>query len=114
LRVFTGDGWRRSTNRRAYLYTAVLNNARDQHRSTQRRLRRESRSYEPASDADASVRPIVYEALRRLSVRQRAVVFLTYWDDLDLVEIASRLGISRATAGRDLAEARQRLKGLLG
>lgn len=41
VRAFGSRQWPTVVERRAYLYRAVVNEARQQHRSTQRRLRRE-------------------------------------------------------------------------
>jgi RNA polymerase sigma factor (sigma-70 family) len=53
------------------------------------------------------------DALRRLSVRQRAVVYLTYWIGLDASDIARGLDISVRTVQRELSAARRRLEVLL-
>lgn len=86
---------------RAYLRTAVLNNARSALR--RRRVRRRHlRSVDgpgtsPAADhavlLDEDAR-MVLAALRRLSERQREVLVLRYWADLSEAEIATSLGIS--------------------
>jgi RNA polymerase sigma-70 factor (ECF subfamily) len=55
----------------------------------------------------------VLEVVAKLSMRQRAVVVLTYWDDLDADEISRRLGISSGAVRKHLARARARLKELL-
>jgi DNA-directed RNA polymerase specialized sigma24 family protein len=74
--------WAAVDNKRAYLYRVVLNEAVRARRDTSRRLEREARTsvteavHSSAADVD------VIAALVRLSVRQRAVVFLTYWADL--------------------------------
>jgi RNA polymerase sigma factor (sigma-70 family) len=52
----------------------------------------------------------VREAVGTLSLRQRAVVVLTYWADLDPATIAERLGISDGSVRRHLARARARLR----
>jgi RNA polymerase sigma-70 factor (ECF subfamily) len=101
---------------RPYLYRAVLNEARSQHRSTQRRLKRESSLGEQPVDSDSPafvVRAEVLDAIRRLGVRERAVVYLTYWVDLQVDEIAARLGLSVRTVARDLARGRKRMEELL-
>jgi RNA polymerase sigma factor (sigma-70 family) len=113
LRVMSSPSWASVENRRAYLYRAVLNEALNARRATERRLRREAHaaraeSYETApSDRD------VLEALRRLSVRQRAVVYLSYWIDLPVREVAEVLGIAPRSVERDLTVARRRIKELL-
>ncbi len=108
--------WQQIADLRAYLYRAVLNEARSQHRSTQRRLRREIRfASVDATEAgpSTSVRVEVLEALRRLTIRQRAVVYLTYWCDLYVEEVADELQISLRTVARDLSLARKHLEVLL-
>jgi RNA polymerase sigma factor (sigma-70 family) len=59
------------------------------------------------------VRVEVLEALRRLGVRQRAVIFFTYWHDLESTEVARLLGISSRTVQRELTAARRHLEVLL-
>ncbi|MDQ3484910.1 MAG: sigma-70 family RNA polymerase sigma factor [Actinomycetota bacterium] len=81
-------------------------------------MARESRELRAATSSrpeseDTVLRAEVAEALATLDVRQRAVVFLTYWEDLDATDIADRLDISLRTVRRDLAAAKQKLKGHL-
>ena len=101
---------------RGYLYRAVLNEARMHHRSTMRRRAREQRAAalrrEP-SGVLAEPRPEVLEAVARLSVRQRAVVVLVYWEDLDERGVAARLGMSTGSVRRHLARAHARLRELI-
>ena len=52
---------------------------------------------------DAELRPEVREAVGALSIRQRAVVVLTYWADLAPRAVAERLGISEGSVRRHLA-----------
>lgn len=52
-------------------------------------------------------------AIRRLTVRQRAVVFLTYWQELSAVDIAAGLDLSLRTVERELTAARRHLEELL-
>jgi RNA polymerase sigma factor (sigma-70 family) len=55
----------------------------------------------------------VREAVGKLSVRQRAVIVLTYWADLDPPTVAERLGISEGSVRRHLARARAHLREVL-
>jgi RNA polymerase sigma-70 factor (ECF subfamily) len=113
--AFASRGWRDVDNRRAYLYRAVLTRSASHHRSRQRRRRREERAValstvtpdQPASDVDA------HRALASLSEQQRAVVFLTYWEDLAPGQIADLLGISDGTVRKQLARARDHLRRIL-
>jgi RNA polymerase sigma-70 factor (ECF subfamily) len=52
----------------------------------------------------------VRDAVVALSVRQRAVIVLTYWADLDPRTVAERLGISEGSVRRHLARARAHLR----
>jgi RNA polymerase sigma-70 factor (ECF subfamily) len=56
------------------------------------------------------VRPEVLAAVSRLSIRQRAVIVLTDWDDLDPQSIASLMAIGQGSVKRHLARARSHLK----
>jgi RNA polymerase sigma factor (sigma-70 family) len=114
LRTFTSATWPSVVNRRAYLYRAVLNEARMSHRSRVRRFARERRAApRDISPGAPELRPEVLVAVARLSPRQRAVVFLTYWDDLDPSGVAEVLGISDGSVRRHLARARKSLRRLL-
>lgn len=110
LRAFSSPGWPRVAERRAYLYRCVLNNARSHHRSTLARRLREARAAVPLQTAPALPDPDVLSAVAGLSMRQRAVVVLTYWEDLSIPEVASTLGISQGSVHRHLARARARLR----
>ena len=56
------------------------------------------------------LRPEILDAVHLLSVQQRAVIVLTYWDDLKPASIAELLGVSEGSVKRQLARARSRLK----
>jgi RNA polymerase sigma factor (sigma-70 family) len=114
LRVLSAPSWTSVENRRAYLYRAVLNEALNVRRATARRLRREVRAAQSASIEAVSSDVDVLEALRRLSVRQRAVVYLRYWMDLPVREVAEVLGVAPRSVERDLTAARRRVKELMG
>lgn len=115
LKAFSSKSWNSVDNPRAYLYKAVLNQAHSAHRSASRRRAREARAAArderttPPVDVDVDV----LRAVEKLSVQQRAVVMLTYWEDLGSADVASRLGIAEGSVKRHLARARKRLKGLL-
>ena len=109
LKAFSSPTWSAVENRRAYLYRAVLNEARQEGRTTTRRLRREHLAAPVELVEQTSVRPEVIAAVRRLDVRQRAIVFFTYWQDRTPAEIADELGVTVRTVQRELAEARTRL-----
>jgi RNA polymerase sigma-70 factor (ECF subfamily) len=109
LKAFTNPGWAGVQNQRAYLYRAVLNEARQEGRAAVRRLRREHLAAPHERSETPAVRPEVLAAMRRLDERQRAIVFFTYWQDRTPVEIADDLGVNVRTVQRELAAARQQL-----
>lgn len=105
--------WPGVDNRGAYLYQSVLNAARTHLRAAARRQRRELRAhvFSPRRSAIAVFpREDVGEAIRRLSARQRAVVYLTSWEDLDERGVADRLGISAGSVRTHLHRARRQLE----
>jgi RNA polymerase sigma factor (sigma-70 family) len=109
-RAFSSARWPQVEERRAYLYRCVLNHARSHHRSTLARRVRERRAAEPLQVAPPLPDPDVLAAVGQLSMRQRAVVVLTYWEDRAVAEVASTLGISEGSVRRHLARARARLR----
>jgi RNA polymerase sigma factor (sigma-70 family) len=113
LRSITSSAWPRVRNHRAYLYRAVLNQARNDRRDRKRRLDKESRGAHGERSPQSDYRPEVLEAVKSLSVRQRAVIVLTYWEDLHPIDVAARIGISEGSVRRHLARARSKLRGLL-
>ncbi len=113
LRSFAASTWPAVEHKRAYLYRSVLNQARAHHRATMRRRVRELRAAMPEADPPREVDVDVLAAVAKLSIRQRAAVVLTYWEDLSTQETAVRLGISEGSVKRHLTRARSRLKELL-
>ena len=82
LRALGAPGWASVVNRRAYLYQAVANEARNFNRGQRRRREREASVAQTEIVYPAEAYPEVLRAVRHLSVRQRAVVYLTYWEDM--------------------------------
>ena len=113
LSALSSASWPTVRNRRAYLYRSVLNAARSTKRSDLRRQAREERTAPHEAVSPGEVRPDVLDAVGRLSVRQRAAVFLTYWSDLDPVAIAELLDVSEGSVRRHLARARANLRKVL-
>jgi RNA polymerase sigma-70 factor (ECF subfamily) len=98
------------SNKRAYLYRAVLSVATDHHRSTLSRRLREMKAASPETAPHEDVDVDVLRAVERLSVQQRAAVLLTYWADLPPEAVADRMGISTGAVKRHLARARKHLE----
>ena len=102
--------WPEVEDKRGYLYRSVLNEVAAIHRSSQRRTAREQLSAQPERVESPEVRPEVLAAVFRLSIRQRAVIFLIYWEDLDIPSVASLLKVSEGSVRRHLARGKTRLK----
>lgn len=110
LRAVGSRTWPSVRNRRAYLYRCVLNEARVFLRSSARRRAREGHARQDQALAEHNLYPEVRVLIDRLSVRQRAVILLTYWSDLDPPAIGSLLGISEGAVHRHLSRGRARLR----
>lgn len=110
LNALSSPRWPDVTNKRAYLYRSVVNAATSMHRSSLRRAARELRVAQSDAVFPADVRPEVLEAVGALSVQQRAVIFLTYWEDLDVVAVADMLNIGTGSVKRHLARGRANLR----
>ncbi len=114
ITAFRAPAWADVRNPRAYLYRAVLNESRMTARRDARRVRYEQRAApRDVSDAAPIPRPEVFAAVAALSPRQRAVVYLTYWEDLDPGSAAALIGISDGAVRRHLARARKTLREVL-
>lgn len=113
LKAMTSPGWDAVTAHRAYLYRAMVNEARQLNRATTRRLAREARAVGPEEFAPFGLRTEVLAAIGELSVQQRAVIFMTYWLEYSIEEVADSLGLSQRTTERRLESARTTLRGAL-
>jgi RNA polymerase sigma-70 factor (ECF subfamily) len=98
---------------RSYLYQAVANGAKKHWRTIDRRARRERLLASVELHTDAEYSPDLLRSLARLSPQQRAVVHLTYWEDLTQRDVAERLDVGEGTVRRQLARARRRLREVL-
>ena len=99
-RRFRGEG-----NLEAWVWRIVVNAARDAGRRRRRRL-----ATQPPLEVRAEELGLPLELLTE---RQREVLFLHYYADLDYTTIADALEISPGTVGATLNAARQTLRGAL-
>lgn len=99
-RRFRGEG-----NLEAWVWRIVVNAARDSARRRRRKL-----ETTPPLEARADELGLPLELLTE---RQREVLFLHYYADLDYTTIADVLAISSGTVGATLNQARQGLRGLI-
>jgi RNA polymerase sigma-70 factor (ECF subfamily) len=96
-RRFRGDG-----TLEAWVWRIVVNTARDARR---RRPPTDELPEQPAVESSASALP-----LSLLTDRQREILFLHYYADLDYETIAAALAISPGTVGATLSAARATLR----
>jgi RNA polymerase sigma-70 factor (ECF subfamily) len=113
IKAYSSRAWPGVENRRAYLFRCVANEARTHGRSVRRRAAVESRAERPRVTVSQLPDVDVVRALKQLSPRQRAVVYLSYWEDLDQRAIAQLLGIGTGAVHRHLARARSNLRRML-
>jgi RNA polymerase sigma factor (sigma-70 family) len=101
----------------AWLWRVVLNAIRTQHREHAHRLvlavAEEIDSSAPSANGHVST-DRVRAAVRRLPERQRLVLFLRFYADMEYATIAELLDLSEGTVGASLNAARETLRGLLG
>ncbi|MCL1600973.1 MAG: sigma-70 family RNA polymerase sigma factor [Actinomycetia bacterium] len=106
--------WSSVHHQRAYLYKAVLNESR---RHLRNKDRRRAAELQAAGGTQVEwipdVRPDVLEAVARLTLSQRAIVFLAYWENMKPAEIARFLDLSDGTVHRQLARGEARLRRIL-
>jgi RNA polymerase sigma factor (sigma-70 family) len=107
------DRWDEVREPRGYLFRAVSNQAHMLRRGRGRRERRELAWTPDDVHTELLADPSVRRTLDRLSLQQRAVVFLTYWEDLSVAQVASLLDTSEGTVKRQLARARSALREVL-
>ena len=112
-KAMASRSWPTVVNRRAYLYRAVHNEARTQAKRSMRRAERERRAANEDRWELPGLHPDVRAAVLRLSLRQRAVIVLTYWADFDPATTAEMLGISEGSVRQHLARARAHLREVL-
>ena len=106
----TSQSWTSVTEHRAYLFRAVFNEALGTKRSDRRRCVRETTAASQQNVDRPLVSLEVADAMSRLSVQQRSVLYLAYWLDLTVEEIANTLMLSRRSTERALTTARSQLE----
>lgn len=93
-----------------WLWQVVVNTARNSKRSREPTLLELRDDHSPGSYNGSSESGRVQAALQALPERQRLVVFLHYYADLDYRTIAEALGIRHGTVGATLSAARAALR----
>ena len=93
-----------------YLYRAVVNQAKDWQRARERRWRRDLTAVGPSHVMAPDTYVDVRRAIANLSLGQRTVIYLAYWEDLTEREIALALSLSPGTVRRHLVRAKAHLR----
>jgi RNA polymerase sigma factor (sigma-70 family) len=107
--------WRGEGSLDAWLWRAVLNAARDRCRKHEAILVSEppeAAQVEPSTSFDEG--GDLAEALAELTERQRLVLFLRYYGDLDYRQIAETLDVKPGTVAATLHQAQEHLRHRLG
>ncbi|MFV0372942.1 RNA polymerase sigma factor [Microbacterium sp.] len=106
-------------NSRSWLFTIARNVVLEHYRRTARRNAATQRLIEatelagaPFMDDDGTEHPVI-AALQQLPERMQEVLRLRYWDELEIGEIATVLGISQGATRVQLHRARARIRELL-
>ena len=108
--------FRGESSEKTWLMRIAVNTCRDLRRSawfrhTDRRVTPDMLP-EPAAPVDPKAAELLADVLN-LPVRQREVVLLYYYQDMDTREIAEALGIARSSVSGRLRNARERLRRVL-
>jgi RNA polymerase sigma factor (sigma-70 family) len=112
-RILAGgtERWSKVRQPDHYLIRATTNEARAHARSGARRRQREGTMFSRAAPASELLRDRdVAAAIGRLSVRQRAVLYLLYWEDMTEAGVAGVLGIAEGSVRRHAQRGRNAMK----
>lgn len=110
LRVTRQPRWSDIEHLDRYLLRAVKNEATNLYRQRKRQWERDIAAVRPEPSVDSAPDVDLIRHVAALSVRQRSVVFLTYWCDMTESDIAATLEISRSSVHRTLTRARNALR----
>lgn len=106
--VRTRSRWRAEGPLEAWIWRVVVNRARDERRSSSRAALVDEQP--PVSSNGRGEGEDVRAALQGLAERQRLVLFLRYYADLDYRTIAHTLKVEEGTVGALLHAGRERLR----
>jgi RNA polymerase sigma-70 factor (ECF subfamily) len=130
LKVYTArNTWERRTSFAAWLYRIAINTSIDRYRRSgkdktayledmvEAQIHKSATSIRPGNALDrlraGEKRTILEEAIRRLPARQREVISLRFFAEMQLVEIAEVLHCPLGTVKSNLHKAINALRGLL-
>ena len=105
------DSLREPAYLRTWLYRILVNESMDHFRRNRRLVSLEGRlDQEAAPEADHSARLDLYDAIDRLSEKERTVIRLRFFEDLKLEEIAQVTGANLNTVKSRLYKSLKKLK----
>ncbi len=100
----------RVLNPQSYLFRSAVHAAHNLRRARDREYRRTVAVAAPVVGGDRPELGHVRDAIRALSPRQRAVLYLAYWEDQTESQIAETLGLHVGTVRRHLHRAHHHLR----
>jgi RNA polymerase sigma factor (sigma-70 family) len=106
LRTIGRRGWQKIERLDYYLLRAVRNEANNLYRSRQCRWERDLNAVRPIAMTDIVSDVDLWQAVAQLTIQQRSIVYLAYWQDLTEAEIAETLDLTRSSVHRTLGRAR--------
>jgi RNA polymerase sigma factor (sigma-70 family) len=110
--LLKSNRWAKADDPAAYAMRAIVLGSRMHLRTEGRRGIRERNTApkEQVSTQPEHIDPAIVALLGKLSAQQRAVIYLTYWEDLLSADVAKVLAISDGAVRRQLARARAQLR----
>ncbi len=108
--------FRDEEHRRNWLMLVTANHCRDLLRSSWRRKRKDLDELPEisAADPDPDTRLMVESAMQKLQPMDRGVVYLFYFEEYSVKQIANALGLSELAVRSRLSRSRKQLKEILG
>jgi RNA polymerase sigma factor (sigma-70 family) len=110
--LLKSNRWVQADDPASYAMRAIVLASRMHLRSEGRRGSRERKTASPeqVSLQPERIDPAIVALLANLSAQQRAVIYLTYWEDRLPADVAKQLGVSDGAVRRQLARARAQLR----
>jgi RNA polymerase sigma-70 factor (ECF subfamily) len=109
-----GAGWSRAERPRSFLFGVVANRAKMRLRTSARRRGREQRAGgdgRTRHGADVGDGPgDARRLLGAVTIQQRTFLYLAYWEDWPVDEIAAHAEVTEGTVRKQLARARSKLR----
>lgn len=108
-----GGSFRGGSSLEGWIWRIIVNEARDSRRRQKRQPDINESEWPQFAEAESRAGTTIQAAVLRLPLRQREVVFLRYFADLDYRSIAEILGIEPGTVGACLHAAHDSIRDTL-